>query len=138
MNPETLLQEKSYKGDDFIFVCECGRIVHENKNNIFIAYIPTSGNPSTRTTGHRDCGIIFNILDENLPKKYSSKKELKLLGAKFAKCNNLCSEKTGQFLLEIDRLKSCGKYSDDKILIYAYQNIRNTTKSDEISIKIEI
>jgi len=62
-------------------------------------------------------------VDGNWPKKYSSKKELKILAAAFAESNKIYSEKAEKFLLEVDRLKSCGKFSDDQILVYAYQKI---------------
>jgi len=62
-------------------------------------------------------------VDGKCPKKYSSKRELKTIAAAFAQINELSSEETGKFLLEVDRLKSCGKLSDDRILVYAYQNV---------------
>lgn len=105
-------------------MCECGKIIRkELREEIFKDYISTSRNPSTRTTGHRSCGLIFNFVDGKFPKKYSSKKELKTLAITFAQINELSSEETGKFLLEVDRLKSCGKFSDDRILLYAYQNL---------------
>jgi hypothetical protein len=91
----------------------------------------TSRNPSTRTIGHSNCGLIFNFVDGNWPKKYSSKKELKTLAATFAENNKIYSEKADRFLLEVDRLKSCGKFSDDQILVYAYQNVLRYKNSDE-------
>jgi hypothetical protein len=116
------------EGDDYIFVCECGKLVRED---IFKVYINTSKNPSTRTIGHKNCGLIFNFVDGNWPKKYSTKKELKFLAAAFAENNKLYSEKAYKFLLEVDRLKSRGKFSDDQILVYAYQNILNSEFSDK-------
>jgi hypothetical protein len=62
-------------------------------------------------------------VDGNWPKKYSSKKELKILAASFAENNNLHPELIGRFLLEVDRLKCHGKFSDDQILVYAYQRV---------------
>lgn len=93
------------------------------REDAFKDYIKTSRNPSTRTIGHRNCGLIFNFVDGKRPKKYSSRKELKVLAAKFAESNNLSPEENGKFLLEVDRLKSCGKLSDDRILVYAYQKV---------------
>jgi hypothetical protein len=69
-------------------------------------------------------------VDGNWPKKYSSKKELKILAAKFAENNKLYSEKAERFLLEVDRLKSRGKFSDDQILAYAYKNVLNPKISE--------
>ncbi len=116
------------KGDDSIFVCECGNLI---RDDTFKVYINTSQNPSTRTIGHKNCGLIFNFVDGNWPKKYSSKKELKILAATFAENNKLYSENAGRFLLEVDRLKSRGKFSDDQILVYAYQKVLNSGISDE-------
>jgi hypothetical protein len=62
-------------------------------------------------------------VDGKCPKKYSSKKELKTLAATFAESIKLSPEKSAKFLLEVDRFKSCGRLSDDKILVYAYQNV---------------
>lgn len=122
---------KSYGGFDTIFVCECGKFVKEKiREDVFKDYINTSRNPSTRTIGHRSCGLIFNFVDGNWPKKYSSKKDLKILAAKFAENNKLDPEKTERFLLEVDRLKSYGKFSDDQILVYAYQSVLSSEISD--------
>jgi hypothetical protein len=112
------------EGDDSIFLCECGKVVSEEiREDTFKDYINTSRNPSTRTTGHRNCGLIFNFVDGKWPKKYSSRKELKTLAATFAEINELPFEEIGKFLLEVDRLKSCGKLSDDEILVSAYRNV---------------
>lgn len=93
------------------------------EENTFKDYTKTSANPSTRTIGHRTCGIIFNFIDGKSPKKYSSRKELKILAAKFAGKHELLVENTGKFLLEVDRLKSHGQFSDAEILIGAYTKI---------------
>jgi predicted choloylglycine hydrolase len=90
----------------------------------FKDYTITSANPSTRTIGHRSCGLIFNFIDEKTPKKYSSRKELKILAGKFAE-KNLPTEYASQFLLEVDRLKSRGRLQDSEILIRAYREILN-------------
>jgi hypothetical protein len=115
-----IFQEMGCEGDDVIFVCECGKLVSDDT---FKVYISTSVNPSTRTIGHSNRGLIFNFVDGKWPKKYSSKKELKIIAITFAENNKLYSEKIGRFLLEVDRLKSCGKFSDDQILVYAYQKV---------------
>ncbi|HIH94044.1 TPA: hypothetical protein HA338_08380 [Methanosarcina acetivorans] len=96
------------------------------REDTFNVYIKTSRNPSTRTIGHRNCGLIFDFVEENWPKKYSSRKELKILAARFAENNKFSPEIVSKFLLEVDRLKSCGKLSDDRILVYAYQNVLKT------------
>jgi hypothetical protein len=122
----------SCKGDDPMFICECGKLVKEGiQEDTFKVYINTSRSPSTRTIGHRNCGLIFNFVDGSQPKKYSSKKELKTLAAKFAESNKIYPGKTDRFLLEVDRLKSCGKLSDDQILVYAYQNVLNSEPPNE-------
>jgi len=112
--------KKGCEGDDSIFVCECGRLV---RDDTFKVYINTSINPSTRTIGHSNCGLIFNFVDGSWPKKYSIKKELKILAVAFAENNKIHSEQIGRFLLEVDRLKSHGKFSDEQILVYAYQSV---------------
>ncbi len=101
------------------------------QEDTFKDYIKTSLNPSTRTIGHRKCGLIFNFVDGNWPKKYSTRKELKILAATFAECNKLSSEIVAKFLLEVDRLKSCGKLSDDRILVYAYQSVLEIESTDK-------
>ncbi|MDG6219784.1 MAG: hypothetical protein QCI00_10180 [Candidatus Thermoplasmatota archaeon] len=105
-----------------MILCECGEFV---KNFVFKEYIPSSVNPSTRTIGHEKCGIIFNFFDDTVSKKYSSKKNLKILAGRFAQTNNMTQEKTGIFLLEVDRLKSYGNMSDYKIIITAFNKIHN-------------
>ncbi len=117
-----------------MFICECGKLVRGKlREDTFKDYIETSRNPSTRTIGHKNCGLIFNFVDGNWPKKYSSRKELKVLAVTFAENNKLHSEKAEKFLLEVDRLKSHGKFSDDQILVYAYQSVLTCEVSDESS-----
>lgn len=70
-------------------------------------------------------------MDGKCPKKYSSRKELKALAVTFAECNKLSPEIVAKFLLEADRLKSCGKLSDDKVLVNAYQNVLKLDRSEE-------
>lgn len=92
------------------------------EDRTFKDYIKTSANPSTRTIGHKSCGLIFNFIDEKNPKKYSSRKELKILAGKFAE-KNLPPEYAAQFLLGVDRLKSRGRLQDYEILVRAYQEV---------------
>jgi len=58
-----------------------------------------------------------------MPKRYSSRKELKSLAMRFAEKNNLDQNTLGKFLLEVDRLKSLGKLSDGDILLTAYRRL---------------
>lgn len=106
--------------------------MEESSEDAFKVYINTSRNPSTRTIGHKNCGLIFNFVDGKCPKKYSSKKELKALAVTFAQINELSSEEIGKFLLEVDRLKSCGKLSDDRILVSAYQTMLKSMHSQSV------
>jgi len=100
-----------------IILCqECGEFVG---GETFKDYIKTSANPSTPTIGHSKCGHVFNFVDCEVPKRYSSKKELKSLAVKFAEMNRLGSEAMGDFLLEVDRLKSGGRMTDVEILMEA-------------------
>lgn len=109
-----------------MILCECGEFV---EGDTFKDYIKTSFNPSTPTIGHAKCGIIFDFIDGEIPKKYSSKKELKRLAMRFAEKNKMDQESSGRFLLEVDRLKSQGKMSDVEILMAAS---RNFTRSKAI------
>jgi hypothetical protein len=97
-------------------LCECGEFVD---GDTFKDYIETKVNPSTPTIGHTRCGLVFNFVDDELPKRYSSKKELKSLALKFAEKNKFEYGVTEIFLLEVDRLKSLGTMSDVDILIKA-------------------
>jgi len=107
------------KGGGQIIICECGELVG---GGTFKEYIKTSANPSTKTIGHKSCGVIFNFVDEKMPKKYSSRKELKILAAGFAE-KNLPPRNAAKFLLEVERLKSKGKLPDSEILIKAYREV---------------
>jgi len=102
-----------------MILCECGEFID---GAIFKDYIKTSLNPSTRTIGHRNCGLIFNFVDEKRPKRYSSRKELKILAAKFAQ-KNLPVEYTAKFLLEVEMFKSQGRLQDVEILMNAYHEV---------------
>lgn len=102
-----------------MILCECGEFID---GAMFKDYIKTSLNPSTRTIGHRNCGLIFNFVDEKRPKRYSSRKELKILAAKFAQ-KNLPVEYTAKFLLEVEMFKSQGRLQDVEILMNAYHEV---------------
>ncbi len=58
-----------------------------------------------------------------MPKKYSSRKELKVLAMRFAEKNKMESEAIEKFLLEVDRLKSGGNMSDYDILVKAFERL---------------
>jgi hypothetical protein len=103
-----------------MILCECGEFV---EGCIFKAYIKTYTNPSTPTIGHKNCGLIFDFLEGKMPKRYSSKKELKITAMKFAKMKKMDYETIEKFLIEIDRIKSEGKLSDGEILVKASRNI---------------
>ena len=105
-----------------MILCECGKIID---GCTFKCYIETSFNPSTPTVGHRDCGLIFNFIDEKPHRRYSSKIELKRIAMRLAEINELDYQKTERLLIEVDRLKSQGKLSDMKILVQAFCILRN-------------
>ncbi|MCK4937539.1 MAG: hypothetical protein KAR85_02930 [Methanosarcinales archaeon] len=100
-----------------MILCECGEFI---QGETFKDYINNSANPSTATVGHIKCGLLFDFIDEKMPKKYSSKKELKSLAVKFSDKKNLDQSLLGKFLIEVDRLKSLGKLSDYDLLMTAY------------------
>src|SRR3990170_1669585 len=101
-----------------MILCECGEFID---GDIFRDYIKTSACPSSSTIGHEKCGRVFNFIDEKMPRKYSSRIELKSLALRFADKNNFEQETIGSFLVEVDRLKSNGTLSDCEILIKAIQ-----------------
>lgn len=101
-------------------LCECGEFI---KGNTFKDYIETTSNPSTSTIGHRRCGLIFNFVDGDLPKRYSSKKELKILAFHLAEVEKLKYSDAEKLLIEVDRLKSTGKLTDEEILNKAFKNL---------------
>lgn len=105
-----------------MILCECGEFVDRCT---FKDYIETSSNPSTPTIGHIGCGLIFNFVDGSLPKRYSSKKELKTIAMRFAEINCFTLQAIDKFLIEVDRLKSTGKLSDMDILIRASETIKH-------------
>lgn len=103
-----------------MILCECGEFI---EGETFKAYIKNSANPSTSTIGHQKCGLIFDFFDNKMPKRYSSRKELKSLAMRFAEKKNLDQNTIGKFLLEVDRLKSLGKLSDYDILLTTYRRL---------------
>jgi hypothetical protein len=106
-------------------LCECGEFI---SGATFKDYIETSSNPSTPTIGHKYCGLIFNFIDGELPKKYSSKKELKCIAMRLAELEKLDYQDTEKLLLEVDRLKSTGKLSDGEILARASKDLGTQSK----------
>jgi hypothetical protein len=109
-------------GDDNLrILCECGEFIN---GRTFKDYIETSSNPSTSTIGHRTCGLIFNFIDGNLPKRYSSKKELKAIAIRLAESEKLEYKDTEELLIEVDRLKSRGNLTDGEILNKAFKKIK--------------
>jgi hypothetical protein len=96
-----------------MLLCECGEIID---GYTFRDYIQTSANPSTPTIGHQKCGYIFNFIDGKMPKRYSSKIELKGIAMKFAEKNKMSVDTIERMLIQIDRMKSTGTLSDGEIL----------------------
>lgn len=78
--------------------------------------------------------MIFNFIDEKNPKKYSSRKELKILAGKFAE-KNLPPEYASRFLLEVDLLKSRGSLQDSEILIRAYREVLALNSENSVKKK---
>jgi len=102
-------------------LCECGEFI---QCHTFKDYIPTSIGPSTSTFGHSDCGLIFNLIDGELPKSFSTRVQLKGIAMRFAEMNKMEDEFVCLFLLEVDRLKSRGNISDIDILISAHKTVQ--------------
>jgi hypothetical protein len=100
-----------------MILCECGKFI---EGSTFKCYIKTSSNPCTPTIGHRRCGLIFDFIDGMLPRRYSSKIELKSIALHFAEINELNYQEIERLLIEVDRLKSKGKLSDMQILLKAF------------------
>jgi hypothetical protein len=101
-----------------MILCDCGEIID---GGTFKDYIKTSASPSTPTIGHEKCGYIFDFIDGKMPKRYSSKAELKSIAIRFAEKNKMDINKIGRFLMEIDRLKSSGNLSDSEVLNIAFR-----------------
>ncbi|MDD1736886.1 MAG: hypothetical protein LUQ21_05475 [Methanothrix sp.] len=117
-------------GGNLIIICECGEIVDDDT---FRDYIKTSANPSTPTIGHKKCGHIFNFIDGKMPRRYSSKKELKSLAMKYAERRKLTLNEIEHLLVEVDRLKSSGNLSDGEVLNMAFRRIKTSSFTDDIS-----
>ena len=105
-----------------MILCECGEFIDANT---FKDYIKTSSNPTTATMGHKNCGIIFNFVDGEPPRRYSSRINLKIMAGKFAKKRDMDYEKIGPFLLEVDRLKSKSDLPDADIIFQAFQSVQS-------------
>lgn len=105
-------------------LCECGEFV---EGHTFKEYIPTSIGPSTPTFGHSGCGLIFNFVDGELPKSFSTRIRLKGIAMRFAEMNKMEDESVCLFLLEVDRLKSRGKICDMDIIIAAHKRVKERT-----------
>ncbi len=103
-----------------MILCECGEFVD---GCTFKDFIETSANPSTPTIGHRSCGLIFNFIDGGVPKRYSSRTELKGMALKVAEKYGLDNDALGKLLLAVDRLKTSGKLSDGEILLAALKEV---------------
>lgn len=58
-----------------------------------------------------------------MPKRYSSKTELKSIVMKFASKNNMSIDAIERLLIEVDRLKSFGNLSDGEILVTAIKKV---------------
>jgi hypothetical protein len=101
-------------------LCECGEFV---QGHTFKDYISTSIGPSTSTFGHSGCGLIFNLIDGELPKSFSTRVKLKGIAMRFAEMNKMEDKFVGLFLLEVDRLKSMGNICDIDILVAAYKTV---------------
>jgi hypothetical protein len=100
-----------------MILCECGKFI---EGCTFKCYINTSSNPSTPTIGHRSCGLVFDFIDGMLPRRYSSKIELKSIALHFAEIHELNYQEIERLFIEVDRLKSKGKLSDMEILLKAF------------------
>jgi hypothetical protein len=107
-------------GGGGMILCECGDVVD---GDTFKDYIETSANPSTSTIGHQKCGHIFNFVDGKMPKRYSSKTELKSIAMRFAEKNKMRYETIERLLIEVDRLKSSSNLTDCEILVTSFKNV---------------
>ena len=58
-----------------------------------------------------------------MPRKFSSKRELKSLAMRFAEKNIFESGHIEKFMVQVDKLKSSGNLSDNQILHKAFNNI---------------
>ena len=122
--PDNLSSSKEIAILKRTIICECGEFV---QGHTFKDYIPTSIGPSTPTFGHSGCGLIFNLVDGELPKSFSTRVQLKSIAMRFAEMNKMEDEFVGIFLLEVDRLKSRGTICDMDILIVAHKTVQGRT-----------
>jgi len=58
-----------------------------------------------------------------MPKRYSSKTELKSIAMKFAEKNKLSIEVIERLLIDVGRLKSLGNLSDGEIIVTAFRSV---------------
>ena len=58
-----------------------------------------------------------------MPKRYSSKTELKSIAMRFAEKHKMSNAAIESLLLEVDRLKSSGNLSDKDILMTAFRSL---------------
>jgi hypothetical protein len=102
-------------------LCECGEFI---QGHTFKDYIPTTISPSTSTFGHSGCGLIFNLVNGELPKSFSTRVQLKSIAIRFAEMKKMEDEFVCLFLLEVDRLKSRGNICDIDIIIAAHKTVQ--------------
>ena len=107
-------------------LCECGEFV---RGHTFKDFIPTSISPSTPTFGHSECGLIFDLVDGELPRSFSTRIQLKSIAMRFAEMNKMEDGSACLFLLEVDRLKSRGNVCDMDILIAAHRIVQERTSA---------
>lgn len=103
-----------------MILCECGEFI---EGCTFKEYIHTSSGPSTPTIGHRKCGLILDFVDGRMPKRYSTKSQLKSLAVRYAAKMGLGGDRIGGFLVEVDRIKSEGNHTDYAVLVMAYRKV---------------
>ncbi len=75
------------------------------------------------TIEHYKCGLIFSYVDGTLPKRYSSRTELKGIVMSFA-MKKMEAITIVSFLLGFDRLKSSGNMCNADMLFKAYEAIK--------------
>lgn len=104
-----------------MLLCECGELVGKEK---FHDYIKTSISPSTSTIGHENCGFIFDFVDRDAPKRFSSKKELKKTAMTYARKKGMSPQSTQRLLLAVERLKRNGNMTDYDVLSRAIKSLK--------------
>jgi len=83
-------------------LCERGEFV---QSQTFKDFILTSFGPSIPTFGHSGCDLIFDLVDGELPKRFSTRIQLKNIAMRFAEMMTMEDEFVCLFLLEVDLLK---------------------------------